>query len=145
VHRLFLIEGEHELILREAELRWVNELVREIQAGTLGGMQEWAAFHSEFDATDSGKTRREGSGVGRRRPHRPGERERIGKQLEIPLDAYRFGVELEGAEVAAAHGIGADGALLVRPDGFVAWRADVKDPERTLEHVLSRLLCRASA
>ena len=45
--RLFLIESEHELILREAELRWVRELVREIQAGTLGGMAEWEAFHSD--------------------------------------------------------------------------------------------------
>ena len=39
------------------------------------------------------------------------------------VDAYRFGVELAEAEGAAAHGIGTDGALLVRPDGFVAWRS----------------------
>ena len=70
--------------------------------------------------------------------------ERVGKQLDIPLDAYRFGVELAGAEGAAAHGIGTEGALLVRPDGFVAWRTEAaaEDPERRLEHVLSRLLCR---
>src|SRR5215211_6081556 len=61
--RLFLIESEHELILREAELRWVRELVREIQAGTLGGMAEWEGFHADRDTEDAGKTREEESGV----------------------------------------------------------------------------------
>jgi putative polyketide hydroxylase len=59
---------------------------------------------------------------------------------------YGFGVELGGAEVAAAaaHRLKTDGALLVRPDGFVAWRTEAaaEDPERTLERVLWRLLCR---
>ena len=58
--RLFLIESEHELILREAELRWVRELVREISDGTLGGMAEWEGFHAERAAED---TRKEESGV----------------------------------------------------------------------------------
>jgi DNA-binding PadR family transcriptional regulator len=49
--RLFLIESEHELILREAELRWVRELVREIRDGEIGGMRQWEAFHSETAAT----------------------------------------------------------------------------------------------
>jgi len=44
--RLFLVETEHELILREAELAWVRELVREIEERTLGGMTEWESFHS---------------------------------------------------------------------------------------------------
>ncbi len=47
--RLFLIETEHELILRGAELEWVRGLVGEIQAGTLGGMAEWESFHSDRD------------------------------------------------------------------------------------------------
>ena len=47
VAQLFLIEHEHELVLREAELRWVSELVREIEDGTLGGMREWESFHSQ--------------------------------------------------------------------------------------------------
>jgi putative polyketide hydroxylase len=69
--------------------------------------------------------------------------ERVARRLGVPLDAYRFGVELEGAEGTAKHGIGTEGALLVRPDGFVAWRAEAaaEDPERELEQVLSRLLC----
>jgi putative polyketide hydroxylase len=40
--------------------------------------------------------------------------------------AYRFGVDLiaDGSDSAtAAHGISDEGALLVRPDGFVAWRS----------------------
>jgi DNA-binding PadR family transcriptional regulator len=45
--RLFLVETEHELALREAELRWVRGLVSEIEDGTLGGMSEWRSFHSE--------------------------------------------------------------------------------------------------
>src|SRR5918998_1694770 len=44
--RLFLIESEHELVLREAELGWVRDLVAEIRAGTLGGMRGWCSFHS---------------------------------------------------------------------------------------------------
>ena len=58
--RLFLIESEHELILREAELRWVRELVSDISEGTLGGMAEWEGSHADRDAED---TRKEESGV----------------------------------------------------------------------------------
>jgi DNA-binding PadR family transcriptional regulator len=54
--RLFLIESEHELILRKAELKWVRKLVREIQAGTLGGMAEWESFHSNRDVADEERT-----------------------------------------------------------------------------------------
>jgi putative polyketide hydroxylase len=46
--------------------------------------------------------------------------------LGIPLDAYVVGREVtpeDPAIFADAHGIGASGALLVRPDGHVAWRA----------------------
>jgi putative polyketide hydroxylase len=61
-----------------------------------------------------------------------------------PLYAYRFGAELAGAEGAAAHGLGAQGALLVRPDGFVAWRADAatEDPDGELERALAQVLSR---
>lgn len=50
VPRLFLVEAEHELVLREAELQWVRGLVREIEAGTLGGMRGWEAFHAKEGA-----------------------------------------------------------------------------------------------
>lgn len=51
----------------------------------------------------------------------------------------------EGAWPRAA-GIARDGALLVRPDGFVAFRAPgaVPEPERVLEHALGRILGRSS-
>ena len=55
--RLFLVETEHELVLREAELAWVRELVREIRNRTLGGMAEWESFHSARDATDVEKSK----------------------------------------------------------------------------------------
>ena len=54
--RLFLVESEHDLILREAELAWVRELVREIEERTLGGMAEWEAFHADSDAVDEERT-----------------------------------------------------------------------------------------
>ncbi|HZM63287.1 MAG TPA: FAD-dependent monooxygenase [Vicinamibacterales bacterium] len=45
---------------------------------------------------------------------------------------------------AVAYGLGESGATLVRPDGFVAWRAkgSQPDPEQTLTAVLGRLLQR---
>jgi DNA-binding PadR family transcriptional regulator len=45
--RLFLVESEHELMLREAELRWVRGIVEEIEAGKLGSLAEWRSLHSE--------------------------------------------------------------------------------------------------
>jgi len=53
--------------------------------------------------------------------------------LQVPVAAYCFGVELTPAEGAAAHGIGAGAALLVRPDGFVAWRSIGPSPDPTTE------------
>jgi hypothetical protein len=54
--RLFLVESEHELMLREAELEWVRDLVRDIEAGELGSLAEWRSFHPEQDPlkTDEG-------------------------------------------------------------------------------------------
>jgi DNA-binding PadR family transcriptional regulator len=54
VPRLFLVESEHELILREAELSWVRGLVREIEEGTLDGLKQWEALHSERGMAGSG-------------------------------------------------------------------------------------------
>src|SRR5919202_582012 len=70
--------------------------------------------------------------------------EPVARRLGVPLHAHRFGVDLDGSEGAVAHGIGADGALLVRPDGFVAWRAADADaePEVTVESALRAVLSR---
>jgi DNA-binding PadR family transcriptional regulator len=58
--RLFLVESEHELVLRDAELFWVRELVREIQAGTLGGMSGWEAFHTQDAVADAKRDEEDG-------------------------------------------------------------------------------------
>lgn len=61
-----------------------------------------------------------------------------GRDLAVrPLDA--------GA--AGAHGIPPAGAVLVRPDGFVAWRGagPAREPERLLAGVLDRAGCGAAA
>lgn len=51
VPRLFLVESEHELVLKEAELSWVRELVRDIEDGTLEGLSKWQSFHPETEPT----------------------------------------------------------------------------------------------
>ena len=77
--------------------------------------------------------------------------DRVGQRLGMQLEAYRFGVELgpvdQAAAAAAAHGLGSDGALLVRPDGFVAWRSEAPDqsPTATLEDALASVLDRQPA
>ncbi|HEV8167354.1 MAG TPA: FAD-dependent monooxygenase [Actinomycetota bacterium] len=74
----------------------------------------------------------------------------ISESLGVPLDAYRFGVELRAPQTAAdgagAHGIGPAGALLIRPDGFVAWRSTgaAADPTVELERALQAILSRRS-
>jgi hypothetical protein len=47
-------------------------------------------------------------------------------------------------EFAAAYGIGDSGAILIRPDGFVAWRAkaSTSDPGRTVASALTTVLMR---
>ena len=48
--RLFLVESEHELMLREAELGWVRKIVEEIEAGALGDLSAWRSLHTERGA-----------------------------------------------------------------------------------------------
>ncbi|MCX5315234.1 FAD-dependent monooxygenase [Streptomyces sp. NBC_00154] len=74
---------------------------------------------------------------------------RVADRLSVRLDAFGIGSgsDLEpenGADWAEAHGTTAEGAVLVRPDGFVAWRSagSVPDPEATLHEVLATLLSR---
>jgi 2-polyprenyl-6-methoxyphenol hydroxylase-like FAD-dependent oxidoreductase len=49
----------------------------------------------------------------------------VERELEVPIDRYRIGgpglADLGG--FAAAYALGEDGAVLVRPDGHVAWRS----------------------
>ena len=69
------------------------------------------------------------------------------KDVGVALDAYTFGQELRDPEnrFTTAYGLTAAGAVLVRPDGFVAWRARSADsnPGDTLKRTLTGLLCRS--
>jgi hypothetical protein len=53
----------------------------------------------------------------------------------LPIEALRVGGELRdpGGNFTSAVGIGAGGALLVRPDGFVAWRTEHSTPHPIAE------------
>ena len=60
------------------------------------------------------------------------------------LASYCVGRDVEdpAGRFAAAYGLAPTGAVLVRPDGFVGWRAPamMDDPGEALAHVMSRLL-----
>jgi hypothetical protein len=71
-----------------------------------------------------------------------------GDALGIDVRTYRFGTDLTGGDGAleTSYGTGATGAALVRPDGFVAWRATAShaDPEGELSRVLGAALGRGA-
>jgi len=48
IPRLFLIESEYRMTLREAELNWTRGLIADIASGTLEGMERWTAFHEKL-------------------------------------------------------------------------------------------------
>jgi putative polyketide hydroxylase len=62
----------------------------------------------------------------------------------LPLDTWRVGAELGDptGQFISSVGISASGAILVRPDGFVAWRAEngASDPEAALRVALNPVL-----
>ncbi|MQA84569.1 MAG: hypothetical protein GEV03_08095 [Streptosporangiales bacterium] len=61
----------------------------------------------------------------------------------LGVAVHRIGDE----RLAEAYGIGEDGASLIRPDGFVAWRSQtgVEQPERHLRRALAILLAKEDA
>ncbi|MFD8636885.1 FAD-dependent oxidoreductase [Streptomyces sp. NPDC059533] len=76
----------------------------------------------------------------------------VAGELGVDLVAYAIGAgpdadlsPEEGADWAQVHGTTPAGAVLVRPDGFVAWRwpQGAEDPEAVLHEVLTTLLYRA--
>jgi putative polyketide hydroxylase len=77
---------------------------------------------------------------------------RLAEEMSVPLRSYRVGTGPD-AEVApdgdadwsALHGTTPSGAVLVRPDGFVAWRSpgSVQDPVPVLRQVLAEVLALA--
>lgn len=70
---------------------------------------------------------------------------RIIQSIRVPLDCFRVGGEGDVIDVEqrwpAVYGIDEDGAVLVRPDGYVAWRSRrcQAEPERILNEVFSRI------
>jgi 2-polyprenyl-6-methoxyphenol hydroxylase-like FAD-dependent oxidoreductase len=69
----------------------------------------------------------------------------LGRQ-DLPMTIYQLGAELAGDTegVLASLGLDPDGAVLIRPDGFIAWRQHgaAGDPAAVLGGVLSGVLCR---
>ena len=70
----------------------------------------------------------------------------VANRLDIRLVARRIGaggdlVDVDG-RWPSAYGVSSSGAVLVRPDGLVCWRAEesVEHPEQTLEIELQHLL-----
>ncbi|QNP69696.1 FAD-dependent monooxygenase [Streptomyces roseirectus] len=71
----------------------------------------------------------------------------VAAELGVPLVVHRLGTGdlTDPADVfPARHGIGPDGAVLVRPDGFVSWRATSADTDSVteLKGAVQRLLGR---
>lgn len=71
----------------------------------------------------------------------------VSKALGVPISVRCIGtgVDVDGAW-AAVTGLASDGALLVRPDDFVAWRAEgmPPSPENSLREVMCQVLGRVS-
>ena len=70
----------------------------------------------------------------------------VAKTLGVPMAAYTVGADSNVRDIdgrwAAVYGVESDGAVLVRPDGHVAWRerSGVPDPERAIEAALRTIL-----
>ncbi|MEV6811067.1 PadR family transcriptional regulator [Micromonospora sp. NPDC051296] len=45
VPRLFLIESEYDLAMREAEAAWIRTVLADFDSGTFPGLDQWRAFH----------------------------------------------------------------------------------------------------
>ncbi|MFI1290500.1 FAD-dependent oxidoreductase [Streptomyces sp. NPDC020792] len=75
----------------------------------------------------------------------------VGARLNVPLDVYSIGDGVEydldtggAADWSSVYGVAPEGAVLVRPDGFVAWRAEAEtaDMEKELTGALLQILGR---
>lgn len=76
--------------------------------------------------------------------------ERAADGLGIDLEAYCIGggrdLSTRDKRWPTTFGLTESGALLIRPDGYVGWRARaaLPGPDRVLTEVLARLLCRGA-
>ncbi|GCE22319.1 FAD-dependent monooxygenase [Dictyobacter kobayashii] len=70
----------------------------------------------------------------------------VANKLDIPLAIYGIGAKQTYTDperaFRSAYGIASTGAVLVRPDGFIAWRTHSmpSHPTQTLEHILRKIL-----
>ncbi|MFI6319976.1 FAD-dependent monooxygenase [Nonomuraea sp. NPDC050556] len=68
----------------------------------------------------------------------------VSARLGVRLTPHRLGGELRDVQGtwAARYGVTSGGAVLVRPDGYMAWRSPAQDPDaaRTLDRVLRTIL-----
>ena len=73
----------------------------------------------------------------------------LAPKRRVALTAYRIGADLTDPDdgFAALYGLDPDGAVLVRPDGYIAWRSrsGTADPERRLAAVLGQMLAQSAA
>ena len=64
---------------------------------------------------------------------------------EVAVDVYRIGADVQDPSggFAAAYDLSPSGCVLIRPDGFVAWRARKPDPAAMtdLPAILQTVLC----
>jgi 2-polyprenyl-6-methoxyphenol hydroxylase-like FAD-dependent oxidoreductase len=72
----------------------------------------------------------------------------VAERLGVVVDCHRIGVDVHASsDFCEAHGIGSAGAVLVRPDGYVAWRShDLpagEHPADVLEMALRQVLAAA--
>jgi DNA-binding PadR family transcriptional regulator len=54
--RLFVVESEHELMLREAELEWVRGIIKDMETGALGSLAEWRSILAGRDQGGGGES-----------------------------------------------------------------------------------------
>lgn len=68
----------------------------------------------------------------------------LGTAMNVEIRPYVLGVDIDVRDGEQAHGIASHGAVLVRPDGFVAWRSRsaATDPAAVLAEVLGSVLAR---
>jgi putative polyketide hydroxylase len=75
----------------------------------------------------------------------------VAGSLELPIEPTRLGTDAAAmdpaVDVLALYGLESDGAVLVRPDGHVAWRSSGADPDPAgrLRRVLDQVLARPGA
>jgi hypothetical protein len=76
-------------------------------------------------------------------PNGDGWNEAAGR-LDVPVTTYRAGADFEdgSGRFEDLYGIGPEGAALVRPDGFVAWRTQSGPEGEALADALAAALAR---